>query len=155
KWNASTLNGNTARGLGILQNELYAGVIIWNRTRKIRSPDTGKRLQRPNPPSAWHRQDAPHFAIVDRAVFDAAQKRKAARSTGHSSHHRRPRHILSGLLKCGACGGGMSAAGKDKSGKIRIRCSSWIESGNCPDPRTHYLCTVEDAVLSGLRREMQ
>ena len=126
EWNASTVNGNKARGVGILQNELYAGRIVWNRTRKIRSPDTGKRLQRPNPSTAWHQQDAPQFAIVDRAVFDAAQKRKADRSIGHPSQHRQPRHLLSGLLKCAACSAGMSAGGKDKSGRIRVRC--WLIS---------------------------
>jgi site-specific DNA recombinase len=154
-WNASTINGNKARGIGILQNHLYAGRIVWNKTRKIKSPNTGKRLQRPNPAAAWHQRDVPHLAIVDRKTFDAAQTRKAERSAGHPSQHRRPRHILSGLLRCAACGGGMSTAGKDKSGRTRIRCSAWIESNTCPDPKTFYLPTVEDAVLSGLRRELR
>jgi site-specific DNA recombinase len=49
----------------------------------------------------------------------------------------------------------MSAAGRDKSDRVRIRCSSWRESNTCPDPRTFYLCTVENAVLDGLKREMK
>lgn len=32
---------------------------------------------------------------------------------------RRPKRLLSGLLKCGACGAGMSTMGADKTGKVR------------------------------------
>ena len=49
----------------------------------------------------------------------------------------------------------MSTNGKDKSGRIRIRCSAATESGTCPDPKTFYLDTVEKAVLNGLTAEMR
>jgi site-specific DNA recombinase len=153
-WNASTINGSKNRGTGILQNELYAGRIIWNKAHNVRDPDTGKRVQRPNPITAWHIQDVPHAAIVKRETFDAAAARKAARSTGHPSKHRRPKRLLSGLLKCAACGGALIVAGRDGSGRTRLRCSKALESGTCPDPRTFYADVVEAAVLSGLRREM-
>jgi DNA invertase Pin-like site-specific DNA recombinase len=32
-WNASTINGNMQRGTGIIQNELYAGRLVWNKVR--------------------------------------------------------------------------------------------------------------------------
>ena len=155
RWNASTINGSRVRANGILQNELYAGTIVWNRGRKVRDPSTGKRISRANPTNEWIRQNVPRLAIVDRDLFDAAQKRKADRAIGHPSHHRRPKHLLSGLLRCGACGAGMSAAGRDKSGKIRVRCSAASESGTCPDPKTFYLSLIEQAVISGLQREMR
>jgi site-specific DNA recombinase len=129
--------------------------LIWNKSRNVRDPATGKRVQRVNPSTAWHIHDVPHAAIVTREVFDAAASRKAARSVGHPSHHRRPRHLLSGLLRCAACGGGLIAAGRDGSGRTRLRCSKALESGTCPDPKTFYADVVEAAVLSGLRREMQ
>ena len=31
-----------------IQNELYAGRLVWNKVRMIKDPDTGKRLSRPN-----------------------------------------------------------------------------------------------------------
>src|ERR1700688_2824511 len=71
------------------------------------------------------------------------------------SPERRPRHMLSGMLRCGACGAGMSTNGKDKSGRIRIRCSAATESGACRDAKTFYLTTVEGAVLAGLKAEMR
>jgi site-specific DNA recombinase len=45
-WNASTINGNAQRGTGLLQNELYAGRLIWNEVRMVKDPDTGKRISR-------------------------------------------------------------------------------------------------------------
>jgi site-specific DNA recombinase len=155
RWTASALNGNKARGHGILQNELYAGRLVWNRVRMVKDPDTGKRVSRPNPKSEWQTQDAPHLAIVSREVFDAAQARKAERSIGGGHNHRRPKRLLSGLLKCDACGSGMSVFGADKSGKVRLRCSAATESNSCPDPKTFYLAAVEAEVVSLLMRELR
>jgi DNA invertase Pin-like site-specific DNA recombinase len=50
-WNASTINGNSQRGYGILHNEIYSGRLVWNRVRMIKDPDTGKRVSRVNPES--------------------------------------------------------------------------------------------------------
>ncbi len=63
--------------------------------------------------------------------------------------------MLAGLLRCGACGSEMSTNGKDKSVRIRIRCSAATESDSCPDPKTFYLDIVETAVLAGLRAELK
>ena len=65
RWNASALLGSRKRRNGILNNELYRGVIIYNRQRFVKDPDTGKRLARENPESEWHRQDVPHLRIID------------------------------------------------------------------------------------------
>lgn len=154
-WNASTINGNMQRGTGLLQNELYAGRLVWNKVRMVRDPDTGKRVSRPNPKSEWQAADVPDLAIIPRELFEAAQARKKARSITHPSQQRQPRHMLSGLLRCGACGAGMSTSGRDKSGRQRIRCSAATESGTCPEPKTFYRETVEKAVLDGLTAEMR
>jgi len=62
--------------------------------------------------------------------------------------------LLSGLLKCGYCGGGMSAKGTDKSGRIRIECSRHRDSRSCSTPQTYYLDRIEECVLDGLRKEL-
>jgi DNA invertase Pin-like site-specific DNA recombinase len=153
-WNASTINGNIERGAGILQNELYVGRLVWNKVRMVKDPDSGKRLSRPNPKTEWQVTEVPHLAIISPELFAAAQQRKGERSHGHPSHQRRPRRMLSGLLRCGSCGSGMATNGRDKSGRVRIRCSAATESGTCPDAKTFYLDTVESAVLSGLKAEL-
>ena len=121
----------------------------------VKDPDTGKRISRPNPQREWQVTDTPDLAIIPPELFEAAQKRKEARRVTHPNQQRRPRHILSGLLRCGTCGAGMSTNGKDKSGRVRIRRSAATESGTCPDPKTFYLDTVEKAVLNGLTAEMR
>src|SRR5512147_502008 len=47
-WGPSTIHGNSKRGNGILNNELYVGRLVWNRQRFIKDPDTGKRVSRLN-----------------------------------------------------------------------------------------------------------
>jgi DNA invertase Pin-like site-specific DNA recombinase len=48
EWDASTINGNTMRGTGVINNELYAGRLVWNRLRYIKDPMTGRRISRLN-----------------------------------------------------------------------------------------------------------
>ncbi len=154
-WNASTINGNLERGAGILQNELYVGRLVWNKVRMVKDPDSGKRLSRPNPKSDWQIAEVPHLAIISSELFTAAQKRKEERGRTHPSRQRRPRRMLSGLIRCGSCGSGMATNGRDKSGRVRIRCSADTESGTCPEAKTFYLDRIESAVLSGLKAELR
>lgn len=148
-WNASTINGNAARGSGILHNRLYVGEIVWNRLRMVRDPDTGKRISRENPPEEWRRADAPHLRIVDQETWDAAQSRKVG---GVHSRPKRPRsgkRLLSGILRCAHCGGGMSAH-DTRGGVRRIRCSAHRESGGCTNSRVYRLDLIERAVVDAL-----
>lgn len=153
-WKASTINGNLKRGTGILLCETYIGNIVWNKTTWVKDPSTGKRVSRPNPEEAWHTKEAPRLRIVSNELWEAVQNRKDARAKVHPSERRRPKHILSGLLKCAACGSGWSIHDYDKTGKARIRCSAVRESGSCRNRRIIYLPDVEEAVLSGMQEQL-
>ena len=155
RWNASTINGSRQRGYGILHNAMYGGRLVWNRVRMLKDPDTGKRVSRANSPDQWQSVLAPRLAIVDADVFAAAQARKQALGSTQPQSHRRPRHLLSGLLKCGCCGSGMAANGTDKSKKIRVQCSAVRESGTCTHKRRYYLDAIEEVVVNGLRDELR
>lgn len=154
RWNASTINGSRQRGNGILHNDLYIGRLVWNRLRMVKDPDTGKRVSRLNPESDWQVAEATHLAIVDKADFDkvAARKRKIVSEAGN---RQRPRHLLSGLLRCGACGGGMSVHDRDSTGKVRVRCSRRRESGDCDHSRIYYLDGIERTAVEALRDELR
>ncbi len=158
RWSPSALHGAKARGSGILRNKLYAGRIVWNKVTMVRDPDTGKRISRANPVSEWQVEDAPDLRIIPQALFDAVQEQLEQRSHANRSDNmnaqRRSKRLLSGLLKCGACGAGMSAAGKDRSGRTRLRCSAHTNSRSCPDPKTFYLDEVEEFVIETLAKEM-
>lgn len=155
-WNASTINGNGRRGHGILRNPLYAGRLIWNRVRMVRHPETGRRISRANPPEEWIERPAPELAIVPPDLWERAQRRKADLSKAwvNRSHMPRRPHLLSGLLRCAHCGGGMSLDGR-RAGDRHIRCSRARESGTCDHARRVSLCKVEATVLGGLRAELE
>ncbi|RWA74038.1 MAG: recombinase family protein [Mesorhizobium sp.] len=155
RWNASTINGNAQRGAGLLFNGLYVGRVIWNKVRMVKNPDTGKRVSRPNPRDQWQTKEVPHLRIVDAETWWTAQALKTERVRVPSEIKRRPAHLLSGLLRCGACGSGLSVHDRDKTGKTRIRCSAVRESGSCSNRRILYLPEIEKAVLEGMREQLK
>jgi site-specific DNA recombinase len=117
-WNPSTIHGNPARGTGILNNELYVGRLVWNRLRYVKDPDTGKRVSRPNPPSAWVTTAVPHLRIIDDELWEQVKARQIAmrRVTSNGdpkrfNQARRPKFLFPGLTKCAECGGGTSCTG--------------------------------------------
>lgn len=154
RWNASALNGNADRVNGILRNPIYAGTLIWNRVRMVKDPATGRRVSRPNPESEWQRASHPDLCIVPPSLWEAVQGRKGETRKAHPSHHRRPKRMLSGLLKCGCCGAGMASYGADKMGRTRVRCSAATESGTCPDPKSFRLDTIEQLVVDTLHKTL-
>jgi hypothetical protein len=119
----------------------------------IKDPETGKRVSRPNPESEWQRADAPHLAIISPELFAEATALKTSRARSAPAIRRHPKSILSGLLRCGSCSGGMSIKGKDRGG-TRIICSAFKNADACDNNRTYYLHHVEDIVLSGLRQHL-
>jgi len=48
----------------------------------------------------------------------------------------------------------MSTYGHDKSGRTRVRCSAYTNSGVCPDPKTFYLEDIEALTIDVLNREL-
>lgn len=110
-------------------------------------------------PSEWKTAQAPHLRIVSDELFEAVQPRKAARRGDASLKAvraaRGPRHMLSGLLRCAACGAGMCSVGASrKGGRARIVCSAHRENGSCGHQRRTYLDIVEDKVIAGLRHHL-
>ena len=152
-WRSSALVGSKARGHGILHNEVYVGRIVWNRVRMVKDPETGKRLSRVNPVKEWQRADAPHLRIVDEQVFRAAQARREARTREAPKGARKIKYLLSGLLRCGACGSGMQIKDRDL-GRIRVHCVNAKHGGGCNHGRAYHLDRIERAVVDGLKSQI-
>ena len=149
EWNASTINGNRARRNGILFNEAYVGMIVHNRTTFAKDPDTGRRVSRPNPPEQWVVSPAPHLRIVSDELWDAVQARKAAYEGLAVHRTRRPRHLFSGLIRCGVCGAGYTVKSKDQ-----LACAAHREKGTCSNGRTIRAPDLERRVLDGIRSRL-
>ena len=154
KWNASTINGSRQRANGILGNALYRGELIWNKVRMVKDPETGKRLSRPNPPDQWQRHLAENLKIVPDDIWETVMARRAKTAKTHENPHAyKAVHLLSGLLKCHACGGSLVVRDR-QSGRTRLNCSTHKESRSCNNNRVYYLDTIEKAVVELLRSEM-
>jgi site-specific DNA recombinase len=152
-WQPGTLTGSNNRHNGILGNEIYCGRLVWNRVRMIKDPETGKRVSRPNPESEWQRAEVPQLAIISKETFDQVQAIKSGRRTLSPALRRKPKMLLSGLLRCGSCGGGMSIKGTDRGG-TRIVCTAHQNVRACANNRSYYSAAIEEIVLSGLRKHL-
>ena len=146
QWNASTINGSRQRRNGILNNELYIGRITYNRQRFVKDPDTGKRTARLNPEHEWNVKEVPALRIVDDALWERVQHLKRRHSSRRGNKRQTKKRLLSGLIRCGRCGGGMTIGRGD-----RYYCSARREKGTCDADRGIGVREIEDRVLNGLR----
>ena len=108
----------------ILMNPVYIGRVVWNRRsmgkfhriadrREVERDGCGKRRVDWNDPEDWLVCENAHEALIDPQTFERAQavmkeRRDRARATGFlTGKAKRSPYLLSGLMKCGACGGSM------------------------------------------------
>ena len=101
-WAISAIYGDRRTGVGILNNPLYIGRVIWNRSRWARDPDSGKRRRIERPESEWIIRVDEALRIVPRDLWERAQRRMSRRTRAVGRH---PHYLFSGILRCGICGG--------------------------------------------------
>ena len=146
QWNASTINGNQKRRNGILNNELYLGRITYNRQRFVKDPDTGKRRSRPNPQKLWVITHVPELQIIDQDIWDKTQSLKQRYFSHRGNKRQTKKRLLSGLVKCGGCGGSMTIVNRQ-----RYSCSTKREKGTCDSPAGIQAERLEARVIEGLK----
>lgn len=119
----------------MLCNARYIGDCIWNQHRWIGSGKKHRRRVK-RPESEWIRLHCPELAIIDRKRWDTVQarfRRHAQKGLGRpagTGSKRSP--LVSGLLRCGECGGSMTIVGARKKGPTsyaRFGCSSHYNRG--------------------------
>lgn len=142
----------------MLRNPIYAGERIFNRSEWIKDRETGVRRRFERPESEWVREQRPDLAIIDRATFDTVQaetRRRAGSYQGRESRAfaRGPsRHVLSGFLACGACGGGFCA----QNSAARYGCS-WHRGrgpGVCSSDLVVSRMALEECVFGAIRERI-
>jgi site-specific DNA recombinase len=109
----------------MLTNPAYKGTTIWNRLAGSTSKREKKDVEE------WVIQEDTHEAIIDPETWERVQKKTEQKRLPARSQ--RSTHLLSGILKCGLCGSGMSydRAGS-KNNKYGIyRCSANKNKGTC------------------------
>ncbi len=158
-WGFTTIIGNAKRGTGILNNEIYVGRLVWNRQRFVKDPETGKRQARLNPTDEWVIKDVPELRIIEADVWESVKAKQAAikikrNPDGKTSENQfwnrtRPKYLLSGLTKCGCCGGGYSMV----SGYL-LGCSTTRNKGTCDNRVNIRRDQLEVRVLAAVRHRL-
>ena len=92
----------------VLRRPLYAGEVVWNRSRK--RDRWGRQHQHARPETEWLHVPAPALQIIPTDLWHRvqAQLEARARSVAHGdrSSWASP-YLLSGFARCGICGGGL------------------------------------------------
>lgn len=146
-WATNVIHGDRIRANGILRNNIYRGVMVYGRTRRIYHPKTRRYIARVNPVSEWRFAEAPHLRIVTDEQWATIEERYAAFDGSIRTKKRRPKRLLSGLGKCGECGGTWTVIGPDKWG-----CAARKAKGLCTNTRTVSTRLYEQRVLGQLKQ---
>jgi DNA invertase Pin-like site-specific DNA recombinase len=148
-WAVSTLFGSPRKGSGILNNELYAGRYIWNRSQFVKDPDTGKRHRRERDRSEWIITSIPGLAIVEESIWSQAAARLARRKPIKTG--RKPSYLLSGILRCGMCGGAYVVVYRNQYG-----CAAHKDRGPavCRNGLRVARADIEREILAMVKRDL-
>ena len=111
----------------ILTNEMYTGVMIQGRRRKV---SYKSKVIIDTPEDQWYRLEGTHEAIIGWATFEAVRRglklRTRTDGTGET-------HLLARLVKCADCGSTMSKC--SNGNRSYLRCKLYADSGSkrlCP-----------------------
>ena len=117
-WAVSALHGSVARGLGLLNNELYIGHVVWNRRQWLKDPETGKRGYVERPREEWLVRQVPELRIVSAELWQRVRNRTRKGPTAGTRAGRGavPRTLFSGILRCATCGGPVIAINRERYG---------------------------------------
>jgi hypothetical protein len=94
----------------------------------------------------WNIKEVPALRIVDHALWGQVQIRKQRYASHRGNRRQTKKRLLSGLIRCGRCGGGMTISKGD-----RYYCSARREKGTCDADRGIGVRELEERVLNGLR----
>jgi site-specific DNA recombinase len=160
------LTGNAdGDGLGMLNNELYRGAVIWNRSRWVRGAvDSRKRRQVVNPRRDWVEYRSERLRIVSDELWERAKRRQHDRArrvgerikTGMNTARagrtgRLGAYLFSGLLRCATCGSSYVIADR-----AHYACASRVNGGAsaCGENARLHRLRIEAGLLAGIKAHL-
>jgi len=120
----------------MLKNERYRGRFAWNQSKWIRVPDRKTRRRIKRPESEWVTHEYPELVIIEQDLWDAVQARFGkvyATRMGRPAGTGTRVHLISGLMRCGTCGGSMTVVGRRTKNGIeytRFGCTAHASRGS-------------------------
>ena len=149
-WNPATIHGDRRRGRRILNNELYIGVLAWNRNTWIKDPDTGRRGYRLNAADEVVRTAVPKLRILSQSLWLKVKERQRKQYVHKAARvdfwKREPRYIFAGLMRCGSCG-----ARYTERHRNAYVCASFDLRGTCENRLQIKRGDLEDQILAVLK----
>lgn len=148
-WNIQTVHG-------ILENAVYTGASIWNKSKKV----NGKRVKLPE--KEWTVIENTHEALVSKEDFDKVQemlKKKASDFHASCVHDHAQYNLFGKKIICGSCGKTMGFRVeylKNGSNKKIYRCRTYL-NGNSAGCTSHKISAgeVENAVFQAIHKHME
>jgi site-specific DNA recombinase len=159
-WAASTVRT-------VLHRELYRGVVVWNRTEKRNV--FGEKQPHARSRAEWVRVEAPELRIVTDAAWEAAHARLArARGVylagtqgnlwGRPTSGTASKYLLTGIGRCGVCGGGLTVRSRIQGGRRvhRYVCATYHYRGKaiCANGLELRGDVVEPATLAAIEADI-
>jgi hypothetical protein len=147
----------------MLRNQRYRGVHVWNRTEKVRNPETGRKVSKDRPGTDWMYVEVPEWRIVSEELWNEAHgrivevsRRFGAKRLGGLHRTQRSRsYLFSGLLVCGCCGSRIVIiSGQGKRGYVRYGCPSHRYRGVCSNALTIRQDRLEKQLVSALEERI-
>ncbi|MDX2091215.1 MAG: recombinase family protein [Kofleriaceae bacterium] len=145
----------------ILHNEKYAGRFIWNAKKPRTNGKPARHVKRPE--SEHIVREMPELALIDRATWDRVRERIARRALGAERVVKggsRRVFLVSGLLRCGSCGGSIGITGTKKRANgdchATFGCLTHTSRGDtiCPEPMRIGANKITRAVIEHLRERL-
>lgn len=130
----------------ILRNPKYIGDWTWNKTKWVKYPDSKERKKITRPKEEWVVNLREDLRIVSDELWQSVReldkkrdnvqvRRKNGQLAGYYGGNTREKYLLSGLLKCGICGGNMVVVTSKKRGSYMMcglhRTRGDIACSNC------------------------
>jgi site-specific DNA recombinase len=124
----------------------------------VKHPSSGKRVSRPNPQTEWVIRPVPELRIVDQDLWERVKLRQGEVRKGTRPDRgegrpfwvkTRPKYLLSGLLRCGACGGSYTQINANLLG-----CATARNKGTCSNRINIRREAIEATVLDGLKHRL-
>jgi site-specific DNA recombinase len=146
----------------MIRRELYAGRIVWNKSKKVKVPGTNKRVRRPRPETEWKITEVPELRIVPQETWDRVQERiqwthkqygQGARK-GLLNRSASSTYLLSGYLKCKECAGNFVIVRGRSTRYASYGCAQHFSRGACTNSIRLPQAEIEDKILSTLQREV-
>ncbi|MGA2631739.1 MAG: recombinase family protein [Terriglobia bacterium] len=145
----------------MLRNERYRGVVVWNRTHKVRNPETGREVMRRRPEPEHVRAEHPNLRIISEELWNEVEAHIRGinehggfqRLGGMNRTAQSRTYIFSGKLQC-ECGANMVIGGGGGA-YVKYVCPSARYRGICSNKLYIRRDRLEEQLLNALASNLR